>query len=309
MPVNFITNSIQQAIIDVNGYVGIGTNLPHQKLHVVDGNILISRTSTRADGSANGSILFGDETCTNEPYGAWGIEYLDNDKEGFGLNFWKPYNANHPWFNYAMFLSDSAGFVGLNTNHPQQRLHVVDGNILISRTSDRADGSTNGSIMFGSEASSNNKYGDWAIEYVNNAEQGYGLNFWKPWSLNGGGFNYALFLNDNGNVGIGTKAPLYKLSVDGTILAKEIRVNEAASYWPDFVFDKEYELMSLAEVKQFVTNHKHLPNVPSASDVDGKDISLGEMNNLLLQKIEELTLYIIDLQEQIDALKEAAGKE
>ena len=122
--------------------------------------------------------------------------------------------------------------------------------------------------------------------------------------------NYAMFIDDqSGYVGIGTNRPLYNLSVNGTILAKEIRVNEDPSYWPDFVFDKDYKLMSLAEVRQFVSHYKHLPDVPSAADIDGKDVSLGEMNRILLQKIEELTLYVIDLQEQIDTLKEAAGKE
>lgn len=204
------------------------------------------------------------------------------------------------------------GYFGVNTESPLQMFHVVEGNILISRTSERADGSTNGSILFGDQPSSTNPYGKYGIEYVSSANEGYGLNFWKPYNSNSGGNNFMnniLFLADNGNVGIGTNDPLYKLSVNGTILAKEIRVNEDSSYWPDFVFDKEYKLMSLAELKQFLSIHRHLPDVPSAADIDGKDVSLGEMNKILLQKIEELTLYIIDLQRQIDELKETAGKE
>ena len=298
----------------IDGFIGVNTNMPKQMFHVVGGNILISRTSEKTNkalGSTNGSILFGDETSSQYPYGSWGIEYVNDTSQGHGLNFWKTWDQNGGGLNNVIFLCEEKayrGYVGLGTNLPQQKLHVVDGNILVSRTSDRADGSVNGSVMFGSEASSSHHRGDWAIEYVNNNQDGYGLNFWKPWSNNNGsGFNYALFLKDDGN--IGTKDPLYKLSVNGTILAKEIRVNEDASYWPDYVFDKDYRLLSLAQVKQFVSLYKHLPDVPSAADIDGKDVSLGEMNRILLQKIEELTLYVIDLQEQIDAMKEAAGKE
>lgn len=201
------------------------------------------------------------------------------------------------------------GNIGVNTEAPLQMFHIVEGNILISKTSERAPGSTNGSILFGDEPSSTNPYGKWGIEYVNNDDEGCGLNFWKPYDTGGGFMNNVLFLKDNGKVGIGTNNPLHTLSVNGTILAKEIRVNEDPSRWPDFVFDKDYKLMSLAKVKLFVSENKHLPDVPSAADIDGKDVSLGEMNRILLQKIEELTLYIIDMQEQIDALKEAAGKE
>lgn len=202
------------------------------------------------------------------------------------------------------------GYFGVNTESPLQMFHVVEGNILISRTSERADGSTNGSILFGDQPSSTNPYGKYGIEYVSNAEEGYGLNFWKPYNSGGNNvMNNVLFLADNGNVGIGTNDPIYKLSVNGTILAKEIRVNEDSSFWPDFVFDKDYKLMSLYELRQFVNDYKHLPDVPSAADIDGKDVSLGEMNKILLQKIEELTLYVIDLQKQIDTLKETARKE
>ena len=319
-PIEIKTNNLLRMFINgdtttESGFIGVNTNTPHQMFHIVGGNILISRTSNiinKALGSTNGSILFGDETSSTYPYGSWGIEYVNDSTQGHGLNMWKTWDQNGGGLNNVIFLCEEMkykGYVGIGTNHPKQKLHVVDGNILISKTSVRADGSTNGSILFGDEPSSTNPYGKWGIEYVNNDDEGYGLNFWKPFDTGGGYMNNVLFLKDNGNIGIGTKNPLYKLSVNGTILAKEIRINEDPSYWPDFVFDKDYKLMSLAEVRQFVSENKHLPNVPSAADIDGKDVSLGEMNRILLQKVEELTLYIIDLQEQIDTLKKMAGKD
>jgi len=88
---------------------------------------------------------------------------------------------------------------------------------------------------------------------------------------------------------------------DGLIRTKE--VNVTLSGWSDFVFDDDYELMPLSEVKQFITENKHLPHVPSEAEVIAKGVNIGEMNAILLQKVEELTLYILDLQKQINELK------
>lgn len=207
-----------------------------------------------------------------------------------------------------MFISES-GNVGIGTSIPQQMLHIVGGNILISKTStSRAPGSTNGSLFFGSIINPTNQFGEWGIEYLSEDELEHGLNFWKPASASGGGGNFFLFLKDNGNVGIGTNNPQAKLAVNGEILAKSVRVNTSSAYWPDYVFEAGYNLMSLRELEQYVNTHKHLPNVPSAQEVEDKgDIDLGAMNTLLLEKVEELTRYVIDLQNQIDELKK--GKE
>ncbi|MBC34554.1 MAG: hypothetical protein CL663_00715 [Bacteroidetes bacterium] len=107
----------------------------------------------------------------------------------------------------------------------------------------------------------------------------------------------------NGDIGIGTTDTFgYKLAVNGTIGAKEIVV-ETTSAWPDYVFASDYELRSLDEVENYIEENQHLPDVPSAAEVEESGISLGEMNATLLQKVEELTLYIIQQQKELDALK------
>ena len=117
-----------------------------------------------------------------------------------------------------------------------------------------------------------------------------------------------MYISKTGNVGIGTNNPQAKLAVNGEILAKSVRVNTNATYWPDYVFEDSYNLMSLRELERYVNAHKHLPGVPSAQEVEAKgDVDLGAMNALLLEKVEELTRYVIDLQNQIDELKK--GKE
>lgn len=114
----------------------------------------------------------------------------------------------------------------------------------------------------------------------------------------------------NGNVGIGTSNPgTFKLAVEGKIGAREVNVNNTAP-WPDYVFESDYDLPSLAALEAFIKANKHLPQVPTASEVEKSGIALGEMNLILLKKIEELTLYVIKQQAEIDSLKKSvAGKQ
>ncbi|MCR9252369.1 MAG: hypothetical protein NXI20_18235 [bacterium] len=99
----------------------------------------------------------------------------------------------------------------------------------------------------------------------------------------------------NTGVGIGTTdIDSYKLAVDGAIRSTEVKVE--ASPWPDYVFTPEYDLQSLSEIETYINQNGHLPNIPSAAEVEENNgIQLGEMNAKLLEKIEELTLYVIDL--------------
>ena len=105
-------------------------------------------------------------------------------------------------------------------------------------------------------------------------------------------------LKSNGNVGIGTTNPgSYRLAVEGRIGAREVDVK--TSSWADFVFAEDYALPSLDEVDAYIQKHHHLPDVPSEAEVLKEGIHLGEMQKVLLQKVEELTLYTIDLQDQL----------
>ena len=96
----------------------------------------------------------------------------------------------------------------------------------------------------------------------------------------------------------------YIASVDGKLICEEVRVELSAS-WPDYVFAKEYELMPLSELKKSITANSHLPGIPPAKEIEAEGFELGKMNAKLLEKIEELTLYVIKLQEEVDALKTA----
>ena len=116
-------------------------------------------------------------------------------------------------------------------------------------------------------------------------------------------------MNNNGSVGIGTTdTGDYKLKVEGKINCTEVVVTAGGiqrgdDEWPDYVFGDDYNLRSLDEVASYIEQHQRLPEIPSAADVAEKGVSLLEINTLLLKKVEELTLYIIDLQNQVDELK------
>ncbi len=105
----------------------------------------------------------------------------------------------------------------------------------------------------------------------------------------------------DGTLRLGTtqKATGYLLNVGGKIMAEEVRVQLRAS-WPDYVFSKDYKLQSLAEVEEYIATNNHLPNVPAAAEVEKSGIALGEMQGKMMEKIEELTLYILQLNKKLD---------
>ena len=118
---------------------------------------------------------------------------------------------------------------------------------------------------------------------------GYG--FQSIGTYNGTTYSEKMRITRTGNVGIGTTNPGNKLDVNGTIRAKEVKVE---SGWADYVFDQGYNLQDLSEVELYINKHKHLPDVPDSKEVEKNGVNLGEMNALLLKKIEELTLYAIE---------------
>lgn len=110
-----------------------------------------------------------------------------------------------------------------------------------------------------------------------------------------------MIITKTGNIGIGTETPDTKLAVNGTVHAKEVLVDLVG--WPDYVFEKDYSLMSLQELENSIKENKHLPNIPSADEVECDGIGLGQMNKKLIEKVEELTLYIIQLNKELQEVK------
>jgi hypothetical protein len=207
---------------------------------------------------------------------------------------------------YAKFFMDATGNVGIGSTTPGAKLHVVNGN-----NSYGAILATANEFKFNLYAktlgttNTNDEAFRFGMKYDADERNGF-ISFYRGGSSNGGFLGLStngaerMLIDANGNVGIGTKDTHgYKLGVKGKIAAEEVKVALYGN-WPDFVFEENYDLPTLAEVEAHIREKGHLINIPSAKEVEiAQGIELGEMNKKLLQKIEELTLYTLQQERQL----------
>ncbi len=113
-----------------------------------------------------------------------------------------------------------------------------------------------------------------------------------------------LIIDANGNIALNTfDSKGYKFAINGSAIATSMTV-KLNSAWPDYVFKKDYQLPSLQEVKAYIDQNQHLPEIPSEQQIAKEGLNLGEMNKLLMKKVEELTLYLIEQNDKIEKLTE-----
>ncbi|WP_437398692.1 hypothetical protein [Flagellimonas lutimaris] len=173
-------------------------------------------------------------------------------------------------------------------------------------------GTSSASAFFEVNKSTNNS---WTAKIYNGDGDGQGLLVQSGYGgsqssnnptilrLEDGNGNLRMKVQSNGKVGIGTASPDAKLTVKGDIHAEEVKVDLSVP-GPDYVFKEDYDLKSLAEVKKYIEEHGHLPNIPSAQEMEENGIHLGEMNMKLLEKIEELTLYTLQQEQRLKEMEE-----
>ena len=221
--------------------------------------------------------------------------------DGSTLMWVAPFTNNAwQWDKATKFINNGnvifSGSIGIGTNSPNARLQV-DGDISSIGLNQRIGFSTNDNFInatsriahYGMSISRNS-----ATEPIVSHSGYFGINFFTVGAER-------MRINQNGNVGIGTTNPTSKLTVAGNINSREVKVSVDAG--ADFVFEKDYALPSLQEVEKFVNENKHLPEIASAKEMQKEGINLSEMNIKLLQKIEELTLYVIEQNKRIELLE------
>ncbi|RQO80225.1 hypothetical protein DBR40_00995 [Pedobacter sp. KBW01] len=186
----------------------------------------------------------------------------------------------------------SSGYVGIGITSPNQRLSVA-GNIFASVGSNEGP-----SLILENPSKNANAAGYRWILYNMTGSYGNSLQFWN-YNQDNSVMGPKFTISDNGNVLIGKTSQTntaYMLDVNGKARANEIVVNTTGA---DFVFENDYKLRSLKDVEAFVKQNKHLPEVPSAKAMQENGLGVSEMQTKLLQKVEELTLYLIEQNKRI----------
>lgn len=244
-----------------------------------------------------------DDNETNRPFG----EYLGN------VSF--EVLSNNPPFDPESWTEsvgkiyygiNNSNKVGIGTSTPTAKLDVNGTLRLRTLSSSNQDrvlvSDTNGNLYYRSAS------GIGGSSLPTSASEGQVLTYssgqWIAADAAGGQIDTSQDIEFNGKISIGTSQFLdeYELAVAGSAVFEEVKVKLEAN-WPDYVFSDEYDLMQLDKLKKYIETHGHLPSVPSAEEVKEDGILLGEMNAKLLEKIEELTLHLLSMNERLKKLE------
>lgn len=306
----FSTNgNAAQFVIKHNGFVGVGTETPSANFHTVGTarmeNLPSSSTNTAVittDSSGNLSVSSVASIFTNS---GWNL----NGNAATSTDFIGTTNTNPLNFvvnNIKSMSLDNGGNVSISTGgvSTYQKLYVEtakqnDG-IMVNQT-----GNTAATLDLNASGGGGKR---WSLHSTGNGNnQGAGhLLFWD-WTTN----QEQMRIDSNGSIVMGNVATPagYKLYVQEGILTEKVKVAIASSAaWADYVFEDDYKLTPLNEVACFIEENNHLPNIPSADELQKDGIDLAQMQSLQMAKIEELTLYLIEMKKEIETLKEANDK-
>ena len=253
-----------------NSNIGLGTSTPSEKLHII-GNMLVNYIDPTFQFQNNGIDK--------------GFLQLNGNDIRIGTN---SINTTGKFVvrtnGIDQVYVDQNGNMGFNVSTPLSRLHILTG--------DDASISSHGYLMLGSVTGSN-------VIFDNN----------EIMARSNGTASTLVLQNDGGAVRIGnvTVPSGYKFAINGKMICEEVKV-KLSTAWPDYVFNETHQLMPIEKLSQFIQANKHLPNIPSAASVESNGIEVGDMQKKMMEKIEELTLYIIEQDKRIKQLEKQQNK-
>ncbi len=265
-----------------------------------------------------GTTAFNDK-LNIEGTGEWQVRLRDNlagqdwrigsSGSGWAAGAGKFLISNNAASTSASLVIDAQRRVGIGTYNPQAFLDVgafIQNETLGTVLGRLPEGNTTGTgtyLGIRGYATQQDVYNgkSFSFEHAFYGTVNSSINFYRGGGITGGFLTFntdnnieQMRIGSNGNVGIGTTTTgSFKLAVEGKIGAREINVLTGPG-WPDYVFEKNYNLLPLAEVEGYINQNKHLPGVPAAKEMEKNGVNLGEMNMLLLKKVEELTLYVLE---------------
>ncbi len=254
------------------GNVGIGTASPASKLHIYS-NIAENTYLQIQNGNSGRTLRMG--IPTGAPYALLENQAWDNSYQ-------------------AIAISPNGGNVGIGMTNPTQKLDVA-GNVMVYNDILALGG---GSYGYQADAGAVRMPNNKNIAWRNSANS---ANLY----LTATPTNQFAFVGGNVLIGQTTQVnSAYKLDINGSARANEIVVNTNGA---DFVFEEGYKLASLDEVEKHIKTKKHLPGIASAKEMQENGVGVSELQTKLLQKVEELTLYVIELKKQNDEMKKKIG--
>lgn len=282
-----------------DGFVGIGTNTPTHNLHV------FGRTEFKHNNTGKSFSFLNIRGDASSATSIMNIQYENSQSQN-------PYLIKATGKNGTIatdrFVVKNNGEVGINVSNPVYPLCVGGGAIVDYNGENDGNVASTKLLRFGSNASGS-AIGCTMVGTGGGPAGLYGLDFYTS-------YNLRMKIRQDGVLEIGNLAaggllaPLvsnydYRLIVQTGILTEQVKVAlKGTNDWSDFVFEPSYKLMPLNKVEKYIAENKHLPDVPSAQEVVSGGLNLGKMDATLLQKIEELTLYTIELNKQVAALQQ-----
>jgi hypothetical protein len=267
-----VGNAGPKMVLTDGGFLGVGTNAPAYKVHVADASNQVSISVGHPELSTT--------TATGYRLASWNDGNVYEDiKLGFGGALIYRYGQATEESSATTWMVMRSGALGLGTANPTAALEI-------------SKASTPLALSYGPEPAVYNL----KINQVVTSS----VVRWSFDQRNANNDYPNTLVFDRGNVGIGTTNPTQKLSVNGTIRAKEVIVD---TNWADYVFEPNYRLAPLNEVESAIKQDGHLPGVPSAREIAERGVSVGEMQAKLLEKMEEMTLHLISHEKELAALR------